>query len=124
MKSALPIISLLAFLSLCFTVITCKTIKLKQSQGIVKVANPSGQIKAGIGRSDITVSPGHSMGGYVALKLALKRPELVDRIITLGTKFNWTPEVAAKEVKMLNPDTNMISMAIKRSACSPAPISS
>ncbi|MEO0895597.1 MAG: alpha/beta hydrolase [Bacteroidota bacterium] len=46
---------------------------------------------------------GYSMGGYVALQLALRHPELVRHIITLGTKFDWTPESATKEVKMLNP---------------------
>ncbi|MFK7948209.1 MAG: alpha/beta fold hydrolase [Saprospiraceae bacterium] len=46
---------------------------------------------------------GYSMGGYVALNLALKYPNLVNSIITLGTKFNWTKEAAKKEVKMLNP---------------------
>lgn len=47
---------------------------------------------------------GYSMGGYVALNLALKRPELVDTIVTYGTKFDWTETSAAKEVRMLNPD--------------------
>lgn len=47
---------------------------------------------------------GYSMGGYVALSLASKHPDLFGKIITLGTKFNWTPESAAKEVKMLNPE--------------------
>ncbi len=47
---------------------------------------------------------GYSMGGYVALNLAIKYPELADRILTLGTKFNWTKESAEQEVKMLNPD--------------------
>lgn len=46
---------------------------------------------------------GYSMGGYVALTLAKKYPTLVDRIVTLGTKFDWTIETAEKEVKMLNP---------------------
>jgi pimeloyl-ACP methyl ester carboxylesterase len=46
---------------------------------------------------------GYSMGGYVALKLAIKYPEKVDKIITLGTKFNWTPDSATREIKMLNP---------------------
>lgn len=45
---------------------------------------------------------GYSMGGYVALKLALKHPEKVSRIFTLATKFNWNEETAAKEVKMLD----------------------
>lgn len=47
---------------------------------------------------------GYSMGGYVALTLALKHPNLVQKIVTLGTKFNWTPEVAEQEIKMLNPE--------------------
>ncbi|WNJ21307.1 alpha/beta fold hydrolase [Pontibacter sp. G13] len=47
---------------------------------------------------------GYSMGGYVALYLAKNFPEKVGKIMTLGTKFDWTPEGAAKEVKMLNPD--------------------
>ncbi|WP_420570765.1 alpha/beta fold hydrolase [Kordia sp.] len=47
---------------------------------------------------------GYSMGGYVALTLAKKHPELVDIIVTLGTKFNWTIEAAQQEVRMLNPE--------------------
>jgi len=47
---------------------------------------------------------GYSMGGYVALKLAALHPEKVTSIATLGTKFNWNPESAATEVKMLNPE--------------------
>ncbi len=46
---------------------------------------------------------GYSMGGYVALKLAISHPDKVNRIMTLGTKFDWSPESAAREVKMLNP---------------------
>jgi pimeloyl-ACP methyl ester carboxylesterase len=47
---------------------------------------------------------GYSMGGYVALYFANKYPDKVGKIITLATKFNWTPESAAKEIKMLNPN--------------------
>ncbi len=47
---------------------------------------------------------GYSMGGYVALNLAKKHPEKVVEITALGTKFKWTPEIAAKEVKKLNPE--------------------
>ncbi len=47
---------------------------------------------------------GYSMGGYVALTVAIKRPELIEKIVTLGTKFNWSPELAAKEIRMLNPE--------------------
>ncbi len=46
---------------------------------------------------------GYSMGGYVALSFALKFPERVGKILTLATKFDWTPESAAKESKMLDP---------------------
>ena len=48
---------------------------------------------------------GYSMGGYVAMYLALRHPQLVNKIITLGTKFHWDESVASKEVKLLDPDT-------------------
>ena len=47
---------------------------------------------------------GYSMGGYVALYLAKNHPEKVNKIITLGTKLSWTPDIAAKETKMLVAD--------------------
>lgn len=47
---------------------------------------------------------GYSMGGYIALYLAKKRPELFSEIITLATKFQWNEAVAAKEAAMLNAD--------------------
>ncbi|MBA4239266.1 MAG: alpha/beta hydrolase [Sphingobacteriaceae bacterium] len=48
---------------------------------------------------------GYSMGGYVALYLAKQQPNLLGNIITLGTKFEWSPEIAKKEVKMLDSQT-------------------
>lgn len=47
---------------------------------------------------------GFSMGGYVALQLVKDYPALVGKIITLGTKFNWTKESAEKEIKLLEPE--------------------
>lgn len=47
---------------------------------------------------------GYSMGGYVALWLAKKHPERVGRIVTLGTKFDWSIESASQEIKKLNPE--------------------
>lgn len=47
---------------------------------------------------------GYSMGGYVALVLAKNHPEKVGKIITLGTKLDWSEEVAMKETKMLVPE--------------------
>jgi pimeloyl-ACP methyl ester carboxylesterase len=46
---------------------------------------------------------GYSMGGYIALYAALQVPGLFKGIITLATKFNWTPENAQHEVRMLDP---------------------
>ena len=46
---------------------------------------------------------GYSMGGYVGLRLAQQYPSVFRRIFTLGTKFDWSPETAAREVKQLNP---------------------
>lgn len=48
---------------------------------------------------------GYSMGGYVALYLESQKPNLIGKIATLATKFDWTPEGAVKEAAMLNPDT-------------------
>jgi len=45
---------------------------------------------------------GYSMGGYVALYLAKHYPEKVGKVFTLATKFDWAPEIAAREVKMLD----------------------
>lgn len=47
---------------------------------------------------------GYSMGGYVALWLAASKPGLISRIATLATKFDWTGEVAAREIRMLQPE--------------------
>jgi len=47
---------------------------------------------------------GYSMGGYAALLLASKNVCKIDRIITLGTKLFWNEEIAAKEIKMLQPE--------------------
>jgi esterase/lipase len=46
---------------------------------------------------------GFSMGGYVALKLEAKLPGTFEKIITLGTKFDWTIESSEKEASLLNP---------------------
>lgn len=47
---------------------------------------------------------GYSMGGYVALYLARHYPQLINRVITLGTKFYWDEATAAKETAMLVPE--------------------
>ncbi|HEY0065992.1 MAG TPA: alpha/beta hydrolase [Flavisolibacter sp.] len=47
---------------------------------------------------------GYSMGGYVAMYLAVQRPELISKIITLATKWTWSEEITAREVKMLQPE--------------------
>jgi len=47
---------------------------------------------------------GYSMGGYVALYLAQTQPTVIGRVLTLGTKFDWTPETAARETRLLDAD--------------------
>ncbi|MBL7810617.1 MAG: alpha/beta fold hydrolase [Bacteroidetes bacterium] len=47
---------------------------------------------------------GHSLGGYVALCLALKPEQPLAGIITFGTKFGWNPESAKQEVVQLQPE--------------------
>lgn len=44
---------------------------------------------------------GYSMGGYVALMAGIKKAELFEKIITLGTKLNWNNEIAQHEIKQL-----------------------
>ena len=55
----------------------------------------------------LAVSKTHIFGyrsvGYVALNRAKKHPALVNKIMTLGTKFDWTLEAAKKEIQLLNP---------------------
>jgi pimeloyl-ACP methyl ester carboxylesterase len=46
---------------------------------------------------------GYSMGGYAALHLAKTHTEITGKIFTLATKFEWTEQTAAREVKMLDP---------------------
>ncbi|MCB2377180.1 alpha/beta hydrolase [Hymenobacter sp. BT635] len=45
---------------------------------------------------------GYSMGGYAALLAAAEAPDLIRTITTLGTKFDWSPETAAAETRMLD----------------------
>lgn len=55
---------------------------------------------AGLEKADVF---GYSMGGYVALALALAHPGRVSTITTLGTKFDWTPESARAAAAFLDP---------------------
>lgn len=57
---------------------------------------------------------GYSMGGYVAVHLALQHPERVNRIVTLGTKFRWDAATAEREAARLDPAT--ISAKVPRFA--------
>ncbi len=45
---------------------------------------------------------GYSMGGYAALQLAGRDPGRILSILTLGTKWEWNPTQAAREIAMLN----------------------
>jgi len=48
---------------------------------------------------------GYSMGGYVGMYLAKHYPAKVSHLVTLATKFEWNPAIAAREIKMLDADT-------------------
>lgn len=45
---------------------------------------------------------GYSMGGYIAMAHALQYPGVISQVITLATKFRWSPEEAVKEGRMLS----------------------
>lgn len=64
------------------------------------------QALAGIDEAGVDVVDimGYSMGGYVALWMALHHPERVGRIVTLATKLRWDPQTSAREASMLDPD--------------------
>lgn len=74
--------------------------------GSFSIERFSGELEAFITENEIDAPHifGYSMGGYVALKLALRKSGLLGKVVTLGTKFYWDETTAAKEVKMLNPD--------------------
>lgn len=45
----------------------------------------------------------YSMGGFVALKFMELHPDFPMKLMTLGTKWMWTPEIATKEIQMIQP---------------------
>ena len=45
---------------------------------------------------------GYSLGGYIALWLAAQFPEKIARVVTINTKLDWTPEVAAGMARMFD----------------------
>jgi pimeloyl-ACP methyl ester carboxylesterase len=47
---------------------------------------------------------GHSMGGYAALYASATGSKAIQKIITLGTKFDWNPESSIKEAAALDTD--------------------
>lgn len=47
---------------------------------------------------------GYSLGGFIGVEFARRYPNLVERVFTFATKWNWTPEVARHEAKMLDPE--------------------
>jgi pimeloyl-ACP methyl ester carboxylesterase len=47
---------------------------------------------------------GYSMGGYIGLWLARHHPGRIERVMTLGTKMEWNPDGAAREINMLDPE--------------------
>ena len=46
---------------------------------------------------------GYSMGGYIALLTAAKGNDHILSLTTLGVKMKWSPAIAEKEVRNLNP---------------------
>jgi pimeloyl-ACP methyl ester carboxylesterase len=56
-----------------------------------------------VNKIDTPIIFGYSMGGMVALNMLSRYTNSVEHLITLGTKFGWTPEIAQHEIKMLNP---------------------
>ncbi|MBK9270404.1 MAG: alpha/beta hydrolase [Saprospiraceae bacterium] len=55
--------------------------------------------KQGISRPNIF---GYSLGGYVAVYTASRFPDLIGKIVTLGTKFAWSPQVVNQQFGFLD----------------------
>lgn len=54
------------------------------------------------GGDDRPICVGYSMGGYAALVLEATQPGTLGGIVTLGTKFEWTPAAAASAAARLD----------------------
>ncbi len=50
---------------------------------------------------------GYSMGGYIALNAMTQQPDLFAKVMTLGTKFNWTIDEGSKQAATLNAEKIM-----------------
>jgi pimeloyl-ACP methyl ester carboxylesterase len=70
------------------------------------IAAAVGQVGARPGAAALTpLVFGYSMGGYAALVLESRAPGTLGGIVTLGTKFEWTPELSAREASRLDAAT-------------------
>ncbi|MES2680408.1 MAG: alpha/beta hydrolase [Bacteroidota bacterium] len=78
----------------------------KEAQGDFTIEQFSHALEQHIAQNNLAGTDvfGYSMGGYVALHLAAKQNGTIRRIITLGTKFNWSADSVEKETKQLNPE--------------------
>lgn len=47
---------------------------------------------------------GYSLGGYVALRLAIKYQERIKAVMSFGTIFDWNVDQAKKQISMINPE--------------------
>ena len=59
---------------------------------------------------------GYSLGGFIGLRIAEKRPELIKTITTLATKFDWDEESCERESRML--DADVIGQKVPKFAAS------
>lgn len=64
----------------------------------------TGYLDSYVPAGDPVYAFGYSMGGYVCMYLNRHFPGRIQKTITLATKFHWDEAVAAREVKMLDPD--------------------
>jgi len=53
---------------------------------------------------------GYSMGGYVGMYINRHYPGKLQKTITLATKYHWDEAGAAREVKMLDPETMLMKV--------------
>jgi pimeloyl-ACP methyl ester carboxylesterase len=75
----------------------------------LRMAHYAENVAAFLDREKISTAGvfGHSLGGHGGLFLARFHTDRINGVFTLGTKFNWTPQIAEKENKLLIPEKIM-----------------
>lgn len=79
-------------------------VKRSDSNTVLEIEELRSDLEEFISKTGNSFIYGFSLGGYLALSLAQRGNKNIKGIITQGTKLDWTPEIAKKEISTLNVD--------------------